>query len=98
MKTCKSHWFASLKGYETVYIGVVIFDILRFLSLGLKKKVCVCLHANKSSVVWSEFKKKISYFFSLLHYVVSNIYKCQFDNDTADCHKMRTTFYILYQV
>lgn len=38
MKTSKSHWSASLKGYETVYIGVVIFDVLRFLALGLKKK------------------------------------------------------------
>lgn len=37
-KTCKSHWSASLKGYEMVYIGVVIFDVLRFLALGLKKK------------------------------------------------------------
>lgn len=38
MKICKFYWFVSLKGYETVYIGVVIFDVLRFLVLGLKKK------------------------------------------------------------
>lgn len=64
MKICKFYWFVSLKGYETVYIGVVIFDVLRFLVLGLKKKkVCVCFYVNKSSVIWLELKKKIFFMF-----------------------------------